>query len=278
MGILDKLLAEGRTRLVLALVAVASTALVPSLPRSEEPDSLADPTFDDASRERRPPLDSAKLAALIVSIDERAKLVRTMIVQASRSYREGAMRRAEAERRLAAAEDGLDRELVRAKDLSSERLDELVEAVRQARAQAASSREITDRRIDEVWRLIHERDALMVRLTELRGARPTGQEPLTGVWDLVWMPGSIAGTLYLDQSGTLVTGQYKLSNGMSGSLQGTFVNGKLYLQRIDAVRGRDAEIEGALDSDGLRLRGTWQNFELVQGGLPRGQWTARRAP
>jgi hypothetical protein len=92
------------------------------------------------------------------------------------------------------------------------------------------------------------------------------------------MPGNIAGTLYLDQSGTLVTGQYKLSNGMSGSLQGTYVNSKLYLQRIDAVRGRDAEIEGSLDAEGMRLKGTWQNFELVQGGLPRGQWMARRAP
>ncbi len=90
------------------------------------------------------------------------------------------------------------------------------------------------------------------------------------------MPAGVTGTFYLEQSGTLVTGQYRLGPLGSGSLQGTFVGGKLHLQRIDAERGRDAELSGVLDPDGKRIRGTWQSFELVQGGIPRGQWVARR--
>lgn len=278
MGTLIRRIACCSSRFLAVSLAVSAVWLsAPSLVPAEEPDLGVD-LLEEGPRDRHLPRDSAKLAALIATLEERARLVRTLITQASRSYRDAAMRRAEAERRLVAAEEALDRDLVRPKELFVERLDELIQSVREARAVASLGRELCDRRIDELWSLVHERDALVSRLAELRGALPSGQEPLTGVWELTWMPGNIAGTLYLDQSGTLVTGQYKLSNGMSGSLQGTYVNSKLYLQRIDAVRGRDAEIEGSLDAEGMRLKGTWQNFELVQGGLPRGQWMARRAP
>lgn len=278
MGTLNRPMTCCCSRFLAVFLAIAAVWLsAPSAMYAEEPDLGVD-SLDEGSRDRHLPVDSAKLASLIFSLEERGRLVRTLIAQASRSYREAAMRRAESERRLIAAEEALDRDLVRPKELLAERLDDLVQSVREARAVAGLGRDLCDRRIDELWSLVHERDALLSRVAELRGVRPSGQEPLTGVWELTWMPGNIAGTLYLDQSGTLVTGQYKLSNGMSGSLQGTYVNSKLYLQRIDSVRGRDAEIEGSLDAEGMRLKGTWQNFELVQGGLPRGQWMARRAP
>ena len=96
------------------------------------------------------------------------------------------------------------------------------------------------------------------------------------MWEVRWFPAGVTGTFTIDQSGTLVTGQYALRPIGSGSLQGTFVSGKLYLQRIDRQRGRDAELEGYLDPDGSQIRGTWQSYELVQGGIPHGQWVARR--
>lgn len=222
------------------------------------------------------PLDAAKIQSLIDSLDERTTQLRLLLNQSGRSYRELAQRRAANERQLTSLEDEIDRMLIRPRELDPNALDALLTRVREARAQANAQREACDRRAEEIWRLAKERDALALRTALLRQRYPATEELLTGAWEVTWMPGTITGTFYLDQSGALVSGQYKLGLKGSGSLQGTFVSGKLYLQRIDATRGRDAEIEGYLDPDGRVLRGTWQNFELVQGGLPRGQWMARR--
>ena len=46
-------------------------------------------------------------------------------------------------------------------------------------------------------------------------------------------------------SGEIWNGQYTLGGGWAGSLRGTFVSGNLHLERIDARRGRDAELKGA---------------------------------
>lgn len=262
-------------RVVRAVVVVAMLAF-PAAGQESEP-SAAD-AYDDERAEPRAALEGPKLTALLHGLDERVELIKQQLSHGVRVYREASIRRAEATRQLSLAEDALDRELVRARESNRARLDELFDRVHDARGELSAARDRCDRLAGEISSLVAEREVITQRVAELRGSRLGREEPLTGTWQVSWMPGGIGGTFYLDQSGTLVTGQYRLSNGMAGSLQGTFVNGKLYLQRIDSVRGRDAEIEGYLESDGTRLRGTWQNFELVQGGLPRGQWTARRVP
>lgn len=99
---------------------------------------------------------------------------------------------------------------------------------------------------------------------------------LTGAWDLVLMPARQRGTALLRQTGALVNGTYRLEGGWSGSLQGTLVNRKVFLVRIDSKLGKSMELEGYLSDDGKRIRGTWLDYELAGGDGATGQWTALR--
>ncbi|MBP7146194.1 MAG: hypothetical protein KBD01_01530 [Acidobacteria bacterium] len=240
--------------------------------RAQVPDEALEPPFEDLSN----PLEAQRAASVLAGLEERTRVVQEILADAARAYRQTAMERAAAQQELNTAEEALDRESVRPREATAQRLDELQKEALQARARAQATREQLDARLADLRRLLQERDALARRIAEVRARLPEHRELLTGVWEVSWMPAGTTGTFYLDQSGTLVTGQYRLGINGSGSLQGTFVGGKLFLQRIDAQRGRDAELEGLLDPDGSRLRGTWQAYELVQGGLPRGQWVARR--
>ncbi len=217
-----------------------------------------------------------RLQAVLASLEERVRLVDRMAADAVRAYRKAAIARNDALQELVQARDGLDREATRVRDLTRERLETLVQEAGEARARYRGLEEEAARRLADLRRLVAEREALVERIADLRARMPQREDVLTGEWEVTWMPAGVTGTFYLEQSGTLVTGQYRLGPLGSGSLQGTFVGGKLHLQRIDAERGRDAELTGVLDPDGRRIRGTWQSFELVQGGIPRGQWVARR--
>lgn len=101
---------------------------------------------------------------------------------------------------------------------------------------------------------------------------------LTGSWSLTLMPLEQRGSCVLRQEGTLVSGTYQLEGGWSGSLQGTLVNRKVLLHRIDSRLGKSMELEGYLSSDGRVIRGTWLNYELAGGAGGAGQWIAERRP
>ena len=100
--------------------------------------------------------------------------------------------------------------------------------------------------------------------------------PLAGEWEVVMLPNERRGVFSLRQSGTLVTGTYRLEGGWTGSLQGTLVNRKVFLVRIDSRLGRTMEFEGRLSEDGSVVRGSWLNYDLSAGGGSEGQWTATR--
>jgi hypothetical protein len=259
--------ADRRLGLVLALLALA-------VPLAGAVDEEGTPT---ARGEEPNPLESVRIGAALAGLEERTRLVQDMINESARQYRQIALERAAADQELVTAQERLDREAVRAREVTASSLSALYRDVLSARARVDVARQEADARLHELRRMLGERDALARRVADLKTRLPMQEEVLTGVWEVTWMPAGVQGTFYLDQSGTLVTGQYRLGSYGSGSLQGTFVNGKLFLQRIDAERGRDAEIEGVLDPDGSRIRGTWQGYEMVQGGIPQGQWVAKRA-
>ena len=100
--------------------------------------------------------------------------------------------------------------------------------------------------------------------------------PLTGAWRVVLMPREQNGAFNLIQTGTLVSGTYTLAGGWSGSVQGTLVNRKVYLVRIDSKLGRSMELEGVLSGDGGTISGTWLNYDLGGEGGAQGQWSATR--
>ena len=101
--------------------------------------------------------------------------------------------------------------------------------------------------------------------------------PLTGAWNIVVEPGQ-EGIAYIQQQGTLVTGTYSLSGGFTGSFRGTFVAGKVRLERIDSQYGFAAIFYGRLVGRGknARLQGNWEATQLSSGLPSMGTWTATR--
>ncbi len=151
-----------------------------------------------------------------------------------------------------------------------------VESAERERADLVAEERKLLERIEERQRRIR---LLEERLAALQNRVQEDAGPLAGRWDIVLLPLQQRGTLVLSQSGTLVSGTYQLDGGWSGSLQGTLVNRKVHLERIDSKLGRSAEFEGYLSGDGSRVRGTWRSYELAEQDPASGQWSAvRRAP
>jgi hypothetical protein len=117
---------------------------------------------------------------------------------------------------------------------------------------------------------------LQARLESFEDAMPQATESLTGSWEVTYMPSGDKGFFRIEQNGTLLGGEYVLEGGWKGSLQGTFVSGKVFLQRIDSRLGRSSTIEGYLSSDGKTIKGSWQNFDLTGPGPSSGAWTATK--
>ncbi|HKQ59991.1 MAG TPA: hypothetical protein VJS92_01825 [Candidatus Polarisedimenticolaceae bacterium] len=187
---------------------------------------------------------------------------------------ESARRRTQLAARLGEAQAAADA-AVRASEVNLERLDQLRESCAAAEVERATA--------EQAWRealgLLRERwrriAALEQQLTAL-SARQVVAGALTGSWDLVFLPVGTRGSCVLTQSGALVSGTYELEGGQSGSFEGTLVNRKVYLVRIDSKLGRSMELEGFLASDGRQIRGTWSSYEQADGQRPTGQWSAQR--
>ncbi len=114
------------------------------------------------------------------------------------------------------------------------------------------------------------------RIARLRKTLPSDNESLTGAWDVVYLPSDDKGIFTLRQSGTLLVGEYSLEGGWRGSLQGTFVDNKVLLHRIDSKLGRSSDLEGTVAADGKTIRGTWQNYILSGGQPTSGSWVAKK--
>jgi len=115
-----------------------------------------------------------------------------------------------------------------------------------------------------------------LRLSALRSQLPPPSESLSGLWDVLMTPGSDRAVFALRQSGTVLSGEYLQDGGHHGSLQGTLVDGKVFLSRIDSRLGRSMELEGKVTPDGVLIRGTWQSLDVSGGKPSSGGWQARR--
>lgn len=123
----------------------------------------------------------------------------------------------------------------------------------------------------------------MIAATEAEIRRLAGEvgpegDPITGTWRLVLEPGGQEGLMFLSLDGTLIQGTYRLSGDWSGSLRGTFVAGKVRLERVDSQLGFAAIMYGRLsdrDSSG-RMEGSWEATQLSSGLPSGGNWVAER--
>ncbi len=119
--------------------------------------------------------------------------------------------------------------------------------------------------------------AIETQVERLAAGAGGAEGPLTGAWRLIVEPGQ-DGIAYLQQLGTLVTGTYSLSGGFSGSFRGTFVAGKVRLERIDSQFGFAAIFYGRLvgRDENARIQGNWEATQLASGLPSMGNWTATR--
>ena len=136
------------------------------------------------------------------------------------------------------------------------------------------------RRLRDEIRTLRERMYLRSEQIEaLRSSLPTQNESVTGVWDVALLPSGDRGVFALFQTGTIVTGQYVLDGAFQGSLEGTLIDRKLFMQRIDSRLGRSMDLTAFLLPDGQSLRGTWENHDLANGQTRTGSWSGdRRQP
>jgi len=119
-------------------------------------------------------------------------------------------------------------------------------------------------------------DALSRRANQLLGLLPDDTDSLTGVWDVRFSPTRENGVFTIFQNGTLINGEYVLDGGWHGSLQGSVVGGKIFLERIDSVKGRFADLTGRIESTGLGIRGTWNERDLTANRATEGSWVASK--
>lgn len=155
-----------------------------------------------------------------------------------------------------------------------ERISAEIELAEARRAEAVKAVRLLTDRIRDRKRRIELIDARLADLDPSAMEETKGR--LTGNWRVVLLPVTQRGVFRLEQSGTVVSGTYDLDGGWSGSLQGTLVNNKVFLVRIDSRLGKSMEFEGFLSADGLQIRGSWLDYELADGKGGSGQWSARK--
>src|SRR5580693_687047 len=144
--------------------------------------------------------------------------------------------------------------------LSLGALEALYDQATAARQAAQTAAERVDRQVERV-------EERMRRIAFLSGEGRTraAKNPLTGRWQVSVDPGGRAGTFELRQSGTVVTGRYRMDGGGEGSLRGTYTQGVLKVDRIDAQGGRDVTFLGNVDEAAGQITGVWQGRELARG-------------
>ncbi|HEY3172362.1 MAG TPA: hypothetical protein VGK86_07285 [Thermoanaerobaculia bacterium] len=137
-------------------------------------------------------------------------------------------------------------------------------------------RTLLDRRRIVVERILERRRNVALLDAELRGkARPAAPaDLLTGRWTVTLEPGEQRGVFRMALDGTLVSGDYTLEGGFSGSLRGTLIGDRLRIERVDSQLGFVGIFYGRLARDGSSITGTWESTTFGAGAAGAGRWRA----
>jgi hypothetical protein len=154
------------------------------------------------------------------------------------------------------------------------------EIVRREDAVASAEQEVKtllDRRRLLVERLVERRRNIALLDSELRAKRPAAAaaDLLSGRWNVTVEPGEQRGIFRVALDGTLVSGEYSLEGGFSGSLRGTLIGDRLRLERVDSQLGFTTIYYGRLARDGSQLAGTWESTTFGTGAAGAGRWRAQ---
>jgi hypothetical protein len=113
---------------------------------------------------------------------------------------------------------------------------------------------------------------------EIGGGRGRRDDALSGDWKIRVEPGEQDGDMRLFLDGTLVSGDYSLQGGYSGSFRGTLVGDRLKLERIDSKLGFNSVYYGRLNREAQSMSGTWEATDLSAGSVTSGSWSAKKKP
>lgn len=229
------------------------------------------------------PVAAGKISLTIAAIsmaafvfgDARSEAVKALLVHERRELASETRRFAETTRRLESAVADLTAASRTASDAAS-RADANWSEAADALARASSAVEALV--IDQRLRLERIADARerVASLERDAGARIRRDDLLSGDWKLRIDPGEQEGDLHLSLDGTLVSGDYALDGGFSGSIRGTLVEDRVKFDRVDSRLGVSAVYYGRLSRDGTTITGTWESTNVSGGGPSSGSWSARR--
>jgi hypothetical protein len=220
------------------------------------------------------------LVALLVSGaipgDTAADAARAELIRERRLLSADNGRLAEVTRRLEAALADLATACRSVSDAArtAEGSDEIIRREEALSAAEQDVRALLDRRRLLAERVVDRRRRVVMLESETQARKPGDQ--LNGRWSVVVQPGEQRGVFRLSLQGTIVSGEYVLEGGATGSLRGTFVNERVRLERVDSKLGFNAIFYGKLSLDGREISGTWEATTFGTGEVGGGLWRAVR--
>ena len=122
-------------------------------------------------------------------------------------------------------------------------------------------------------RIVERRRSIAALESELV---PKKLDAVTGRWAVTLDPGSQRGYFRMTLDGTIVSGEYALEGGSTGSLRGTLVSDRLRLERVDSAQGFSAIFYGRVARDMSSIAGTWETTTFGGGATTNGIWKAIR--
>ena len=206
----------------------------------------ADAARAELTRERR------RLAADTTRLSETSRRLEAAVAtltSASRAFAEGAAR----------SDSGGD-EL-------SRREEAVADAEQDVRSLLEKRRLLADRILDR-------RRSIAMLEAEVAVRKPA--DSISGRWTVTVEPGDQRGVFRMSLEGTIISGEYTLEGGYSGSLKGTLINDRLRLERVDSKLGFTSVYLGRLARDGSVIAGTWESTSFGSGGPGSGRWLAVR--
>jgi len=156
-------------------------------------------------------------------------------------------------------------------DVSLEELTRREDAVAETEQEV---RTLLERRRLLADRLVERRRSIAALEAELAVRKPA--DPVSGRWAVLMDPGEQRGVFRMTLDGTIVSGNYTLEGGYSGSLRGTLVDDLLRLERVDSRLGFSGVYYGRVDREGSGIAGTWEATNYTAGSPGGGRWKAVR--
>lgn len=227
-----------------------------------------------ASADAGPP---TKVPGAVEAVSASLDVEKELLAGDLESWKSLGERRGELVERTRSFYEGIDEKLQREGSSGAEGIKEVEAGIDELRRERETLTAL-EREVLERIRERRRRIALIEQqLTRLAARVDEAAGPMSGTWDVSILPVVQRGRFFLTQTGTLLSGTYELDGGFSGSLQGTLVNRKVVLERIDSRLGRWGRYEGFLSQDGTRIRGSWFSLELAGQSGGEGQWNATRS-